>query len=188
MRFEMDTKSVKTDARVVAATVKDLKEEVRRGRFREDLFYRLDVIEIRMPPLRERPGDVAPLALHFVQKYSRKFGKPVKKVSDEALDALGAYPWPGNVRELENAIERAMILEETDTIRRASLPIAGKASGTASAPAHGDDLSIKKAEEKMEREFIKRALEKTGNNRTRAAELLEISHRTLLYKIKSYGL
>jgi len=178
-----DTRSVKVDVRVVAATLKDLKEEIKKGSFRDDLYYRLNVIELRLPPLRSRPGDIAALAAHFIEKYARSFGKSVKALSKEAREALAAYPWPGNVRELENVIERAMILEETDTIRELSLPLT--LSG-GHATVHG--LSIKKAEEEIEKELIARALEKTGNNRTKAAQLLEISHRALLYKIKNYGL
>ncbi|MDP2689231.1 MAG: sigma-54 dependent transcriptional regulator [Deltaproteobacteria bacterium] len=186
-----DTKSTKVDTRVVAATLKDLREEISKGAFREDLYYRLNVIEIKLPPLRERSGDIPVLAAHFVEKYAKKFGKTVKTLSKEALDALSGYSWPGNVRELENVIERAMILEETDAIRKKSLPIRAPSSGP--APERGMDaanggLSIKKASQHMEKELIARALDKTGGNKTKAAELLEISHRALLYKIKNYGL
>jgi len=185
-----DTKSVKVDVRVVAATLKDLREEITRGGFREDLFYRLDVIEIKLPPLRSRSSDIPLLSAHFVEKYARKFGKPVKSLSAEAAGALLEYSWPGNVRELENVIERAMILEETSTIRKKSLPIrpASKRGPEKAGERPLDDLSIKKASQVMEKELILAALEKTGGNRTKAAELLEISHRALLYKIKNYGL
>lgn len=191
-----DTKSIKIDTRVVAATVKDLRQEVKRGAFREDLYYRLNVIEIKLPPLRERPGDIAGLAAHFAEKYARKFGKPVKGLSKDALDAILSYPWPGNIRELENAIERAMILEDTGTIRKETLPIGVDRTGGAGRPDFADPsimpedfgLSIKKAEEAIEKVLIKKALEKAHNNKTKAAAMLEISHRALLYKIKSYGL
>ncbi|MFQ5737021.1 MAG: sigma-54-dependent transcriptional regulator [Thermodesulfobacteriota bacterium] len=185
-----DTKSVKVNTRVVAATLKDLPSEIRKGSFREDLFYRLNVIEIKIPPLRDRPADIPVLAAHFVEKYAKEFGKPVKALSREAQEALAGYSWPGNVRELENVIERAMILEETDTIRKMSLPIRTATPGP-SAPAPGappEVLSIKQASVTMERDLIARALERTGGNKTKAAELLEISHRALLYKIKNYGL
>jgi two-component system response regulator AtoC len=181
-----DTRPIKIDTRVVAATVKDLREAIRRGLFREDLYYRLNVIEIRLPPLRERPSDIAGLARLFVEKYAKKFRKPVKGLSDEALAALMVYPWPGNVRELENVIERAMLLEEGSTISKASLPLSDRGGAPMAAAFPAGDLSIKKAQEAMEREFIRKALEKTNNNKTRAAALLEISHRALLYKIKSY--
>ncbi len=182
-----DTRPVKIDTRVVAATHRDLKEEIKKANFREDLYYRLNVIEIKLPALRERPGDIPGLTAHFVEKYAKKFGKPVKGVSREAAELLSGYSWPGNVRELENAVERAMILEETDTIRRESLPIGPKTAHPAS-PFSSEELSIKKAHESLEKDLIKKALAKTNNNRTRAAEILEISHRALLYKIKSYGL
>lgn len=183
-----DTKPVKIDTRVVAATIKDLKEEIKKNRFREDLYYRLDVIEIKMPPLRVRTGDIPALAAHFVEKFARKFGKSVKGLSPGALVALKNYPWPGNVRELENAIERAMILEDGQTIGKESLPItAGEAAGFKTL-LPDDMLSIKKAHEVVEKELIKKALQKTNNNRTRAAVLLDLSHRALLYKIKNYKL
>jgi two-component system response regulator AtoC len=191
-----DTRPVKIDTRIVAATLKDLKAEVSAGRFREDLYYRLNVIEIHIPPLRERPLDIEPLALHFVEKYASRFGKPVKGISTEAFKTLKGYAWPGNIRELENAIERAMILEETGAIRNDTLPVGQTGAGgpapdtspETSPETSKEGLSIKKASERMERELIGKALEKTGNNRTRAAALLDISHRALLYKIKSYGL
>ncbi|MBI5467516.1 MAG: sigma-54-dependent Fis family transcriptional regulator [Deltaproteobacteria bacterium] len=182
-----DTRPVKIDTRVVAATHKDLKEEIKKSNFREDLYYRLNVIEIKLPPLRDRPGDIPGLTAHFIEKYAKKFGKPVKGVSKEAAELLSGYSWPGNVRELENAVERAMILEETDTIRGESLPIGPKTAHPA-APFSFAELSIKKAHESLEKDLIKKALARTNNNRTRAAEILEISHRALLYKIKSYGL
>lgn len=178
-----DNKAVKVDVRVVAATLRDLKEEIKKGSFRDDLYYRLNVIEVKLPPLRARPGDIPALAAHFIEKYGRRFGKPAKALSGEAAAALMSYNWPGNIRELENVIERAMILEESGTIRTLALPIA---QGGPQKEFHG--LSIKKAEEELEKELITRALERTGNNRTKAAQILEISHRALLYKIKSYGL
>ncbi len=181
-----DTKPIKIDTRVVAATLKDLREEIKKGGFREDLFYRLNVIEIKVPPLRERASDIPGLAAHFVEKYAKKFGKPAKKLSKEVLETLLGYAWPGNVRELENVIERAMILEETDTIRNKSLPIVNRPVNL--SPSFSEDLSIKKASEAIERELIKKALDRTNNNKTKAAEVLELSHRALLYKIKNYGL
>ncbi len=185
-----DTKSTKIDTRVVAATIRDLREEIKAGRFREDLFYRLNVIEIKLPALRERPADLEALAMHFVEKFSKRFGKPAKAFSKEALDAVLAYQWPGNVRELENAVERAMILEEGPVISKETLPISHAATGNTAATPYvtSGNLSIKQAQEAIERELIKRALEHTGNNKTKAAQLLEISHRALLYKIKNYGL
>jgi two-component system response regulator AtoC len=183
-----DTRSKKVDVRVVAATVMDLTEEIKKGDFREDLYYRLNVIPIKVPPLRERNVEVQGLAEHFVKKYSKKFGKPLKVLSKDAIEVLLAYPWPGNVRELENVIERALILEEGSEIGADVLPISERVTGGQLPIDLTENLSIKKAEEALERELIKRALEKTKGNRTKAAELLEISNRALLYKIKGYGL
>ncbi|MBI5561248.1 MAG: sigma-54-dependent Fis family transcriptional regulator [Deltaproteobacteria bacterium] len=179
-----DVKSARIDARVVAATVKDLKTEIKAGRFREDLYYRLNVIETRLPPLRDRKADIPALAAHFAGKYARRFGKRAKAILPEAMDELVRYPWPGNVRELENVMERAMILEEGGVIRKESLPIRENEPGA----AYGGGLSVKKAQEAMERGLITKALAQTGNNKTKAAELLELSMRALLYKIKNYGL
>lgn len=183
-----DTKPIKVDTRVVAATAKDLRQAIDNGQFREDLYFRLNVIEIKLPPLRERSADIALLAAHFVEKYSARFGKKVKGISDEAYALLKSYNWPGNVRELENVIERAMILEDTGWITPDSLPISARFGARAAQAATSSALSIKKARETIERTLIKKALEATGNNKTKAAELLEISFRALLYKIKDYGL
>ncbi len=192
-----DTKSVKVDTRVVAATVKDLKGEIELGRFREDLYYRLNVIELKLPPLSERPGDIEALSKHFIGKYADEFGKGLKRLTPAALEALKGYPWPGNIRELENVIERAMILEESAEIEPKTLPIgrpASPVSGAAGAAIPGlamdtdSGLSLKVASVALEKAFIAKALERTGNNRTKAAKLLQISLRALLYKIKNYEL
>ncbi len=183
-----DTKSKKVDVMVIAATVRDLTEEIKKENFREDLFYRLNVIPIKVPPLRQRTVEIPGLAEHFVEKYSKKFGKLPKKLSKEAIDVLLAYPWPGNVRELENVIERTLILEEDPEIGPDVLPISMKGVGGPLPPEITETLSIKKAEVALERELIRKALERTKGNRTKAAKLLEISHRALLYKIKEYEL
>jgi two-component system response regulator AtoC len=187
------------DVRVVAATSRALEDEVAAGRFREDLLYRLDVLTLRLPPLRERPGDVARLAAHFLASARARLGGVVvaREIGREALAALEAYRWPGNVRELENTIERAAVLCDVVEIDLGSLPerviaAGGKAPPPAplapDAPGADGDLSIKRAARRTEEVLIRRALERTGGNRTRAAELLEISHRALLYKIKEYGI
>ncbi|MCP3677368.1 MAG: sigma-54-dependent Fis family transcriptional regulator [Deltaproteobacteria bacterium] len=184
-----DTRSRSIDVRVVAATARDLQNEVREGAFREDLYYRLNVIPITLPPLRERGSDIPLLVDHFIGIAAHKFGKPIDGISDNALELLMSYRWPGNVRELENIIERAVILEDGDTISPVSLPFTEREfrqSPSVTTHLTEPELSIKKAHEAVERELIARALEATGGNRTRAAELLEISHRALLYKIKSY--
>lgn len=182
-----DSKSRKIDVRVIAATARDLSGEIKKGNFREDLFYRLNVVPVTIPPLRERQGDIPLLVNHFTVIYAKKFGRPIKGVDDEALKYLISYPWPGNVRELENVIERAVILEDGDTVTIKSLPFF-KTQDVGLQTAELSDLSIKKAEETIEKELIKKALNATGGNKTKAAELLEISHRALLYKIKGYGL
>jgi len=179
-----DVRTEKIDVRVIAATARDIEEEIKKGNFREDLYYRLNVIQIKLPPLRERTGDIPGLLKLFLERYSKKYSKPIRAIEDDAMKAIFSYRWPGNVRELENLIERAVILEETDTIRAINLPILAK-KGPSFSP---DTISIKKASEGLEKELIKKALEMTKGNKTKAAELLEISHRALLYKIKDYGL
>jgi two-component system response regulator AtoC len=180
------------DARVVAASVRDLGAAVEAGQFREDLYYRLNVVGIRLPPLRERDGDVRTLASHFLARFGRT--RPdvrVEALSDEALAALEAYRWPGNVRELEHAIERAVVLCDGPSIREEDLPEAVREAPARSAAVPitpETDLSVKRALRAMEEQLIRRALDQTRGNRTRAAELLELSYRALLYKIKEYGI
>ncbi|NOY91724.1 MAG: sigma-54-dependent Fis family transcriptional regulator [Deltaproteobacteria bacterium] len=183
------TRDQKVDVRVIAATVRDLRREVDEGRFREDLYYRLDVLSIRVPPLRERPEDVPLLIEHFLEKNNGKLGTHLSGVDAQARKALLAYPWPGNVRELENVMERAVVLAEGEEICFDDLPPRLKEPMDPIARLlEGDELSIKKTQRFMERTLIAKALERTGGNRTTAAKLLEISHRALLYKIKGYGL
>jgi two-component system response regulator AtoC len=187
-----ETRSERVDVRVVAATVRDLAAAVAAGQFREDLFYRLNVVGIRLPPLRERAADVPALARHFLARYAPlRPGAPIEGFADEALAALQAYRWPGNVRELEHAVERAAVLCEGPLIREEDLPEVVRGGPpppppAASAPA--GLLSIKRATRAVEEELIRRALAQTQGNRTRAAELLELSYRALLYKIKEYGI
>jgi len=173
------------DVRVIAATARKLEAEVAAGRFREDLFYRLNVVQLEVPPLRERPRDVPLLADHFIAHFRATLGKPVRAISDEALERLVAYRWPGNVRELENVIERAVILADGDTLTLRELPqnvvVADASEGTT------PDLSLKRARRAAEVDAIRRALRATDGNRTHAARLLQISHRALLYKLKEYG-
>jgi len=184
-----DTRPVKIDVRVLAATTKDLAGEVRAGRFRDDLFYRINVLQVTVPPLRERAGDVGLLIQHFVDKTAKRLGLQVNQVNPAALRALQRYSWPGNVRELENVIERAMVMAGERTIELEDLPpdLQAQARSPHLLPDDGT-LSIKEATRRLERELIRRALEKTGGNRTQAVRLLEISHPALLYKIKEYGL
>jgi two-component system response regulator AtoC len=186
-----DTRSHRVDVRVVAATARDLSEAARRGEFREDLLYRLDVVKLRLPPLRERPGDIPLLARHFLGRFSRlrPDRPPPAGFAPGALEALASHRWPGNVRELEHAIERAVILAEGPEIREEDLPDAVRAPAAPAPLAAGEaDLSVKRRTRALEEGLIRRALERTGGNRTRAAELLELSYRALLYKIKEYGI
>jgi two-component system response regulator AtoC len=179
----------RVDVRVVSATARDLEADVAGGRFREDLFFRLNVFSLSLPPLRERIDDIPLLVDHFLEKYSRSFGKRVSGVSPEALGLITSYPWPGNVRELENTIERGVILCDGEFLTPAILPdrLKGEHPGDRDL-LPGDLLSIKQAGERLEKELIRRALERTGGNRTHAAKLLEISLRGLIYKIKEYGM
>ncbi len=185
-----DSKARSVDVRVIAATARDLQADVAAGRFREDLFYRLNVVHIEVPPLRERPEDIPVLAGHFLTLMTGRLGRPDLRFSDEALQLLCAYHWPGNVRELENTVERAVILADGDEIDLSSLPkeLHGAGSSEASAPSGPGDLSLKKARRDLEIELIRRALDRTGGNRTHAAKELGISHRALLYKLKDYEL
>ena len=179
----------KVDVRVIAASLKDLQGEVKAGTFREDLFYRLNVIQIEMPALRERRDDIPALLTHFVGVQNARLGTNVKGVTPEALEAILAYPWPGNVRELQNCIERGVVLANGDTIDVDLLPERlRESSDELKQLFSAEELSIKKMSAALERILIRRALEKTKGNRTNAAKLLEISHRALLYKIKDYGL
>ena len=177
------------DVRVISATSKSLSREVADGRFRGDLLYRLNAFTITIPPLRERPEDIPLLVEHFLAKHTGRLGIRPRCVTPEAMRCLMTYPWPGNVRELENCIERGLILAEGD-ITPELLPenIRG-ARGTATlGDIPPDCLSLKVASELLERRLIGRALARTGGNRTHAARLLEISHRSLLYKLKEYGI
>jgi two-component system response regulator AtoC len=183
-----DTKARAVDVRVIAATSRDLEAEVAEGRFREDLFYRLNVMRLEVPPLRERPRDIPLLVDHFLAHFRKTLGRAVRTLSDDALERLLAYRWPGNVRELENVIERAIILADGDTVTLRELP---QNVVSPEDPAQGrglQDFSLKRARRSVEVDVIQRALRATGGNRTHAARLLGISHRALLYKIKDYGL
>jgi two-component system response regulator AtoC len=177
----------KVDVRVVAATVRDLAQEVREGRFREDLFYRLNVIAMQLPPLRERREDVAPLVEHFIARTNVKLGTAIEGASAEAMKLLIDYRWPGNVRELENTIERAMVLCDGKRIEAESLPERIRESrDRIRLSLQSGELSIKKTTRIIEEELIRKALRETRGNRTNAAKILEISHRALLYKIKEF--
>ncbi len=185
-----ESKSIQIDVRIISATAKDLTKEVNEGRFREDLFYRLNVLPIYIPPLRERKEDIPLLVPHFINKYSQSMNKPVVGITSKALDALMDYKWYGNVRELENTIERAIVLTDRENIELENLPIEIQnfQDQIQLIPLAEEEYSIKKASKFLEMNLIKKALKKTKGNHTHAARLLEISHRALLYKIKEYGI
>ncbi len=182
-----DSKDIEVNVRLIAATHRDLAADVKAGRFREDLFYRINVLLIHIPPLRNRRDDVNLLIDHFILRNNARLGTRSRGVSTEARKLLLEYSWPGNVRELENTIERAMVLAETDLLEVSDLPERIRdALDPVQVHLASGELSIKRTAAAIEQILIRRALQKTKGNRTRAADLLEISHRALLYKIKDY--
>ena len=183
---------VPVDVRILAATNKDLEHEVERGRFRQDLFYRLNVIQVRMPALRERREDVALIAQHFLERFAREMEKPMRGIAPDAIEAMTAYRFPGNVRELENIIERAVTFEVSDILTPQSLPrhvleprsVRPVSAERVEIPGDGMDLDGLLAE--LERGYLVEALRRTGGNRTEAAKLLGVSFRSIRYKLDKY--
>jgi transcriptional regulator with GAF, ATPase, and Fis domain len=171
-------RTVKVDLRIIAATHRDLEEMVRRGQFRQDLFFRLNVVPLELPPLRARPGDLAALARHFVQQFSRQLGKRLE-LSTAALAALGGYDWPGNVRELRNAVERAVVLADGCDVLE---PDDFRFDMAAVVPSRGGSLFQEIAQAESER--IKDALRRSGGSKSRAARLLGIPRTTLNDKLR----
>jgi len=182
------TRTVKVDVRVIAASNKDLEREVKEARFREDLFYRLNVVPISLPPLRERKEDIPALATHFFAIYRDKNRKELKDISGKAMDLLMRYDWPGNIRELENCIERAVILARGEVIVPADLPPPIQALSSWEQEMQGLELPSGISLQEVEKALILKTLEDTGGNRTRAAEILGINRRTLQNKLKEYGI
>jgi DNA-binding NtrC family response regulator len=186
-------KDISVNVQVVASTNRDLEAAVREGKFREDLFYRLSVIPIQIPPLRERKEDIPLLVEHFVQRYNTQFRKKVEQVSQDGMKLMMSYSWPGNIRELKNAIERAMILADKDRIDVPHLPIRIADPCTASMPrASGTALVRLPSEgaglEDIEKNLLEQALQHAHGNKTRASRLLKISRDTLRYKVKKHHL
>jgi two-component system NtrC family response regulator/two-component system response regulator HydG len=184
-------KTFKVDVRIVAATHRDLKKKLEEGSFREDLYYRLNVIEIHIPPMRERPGDIPLLAHHFLRKYSDANAKDLKGISDDVLALLLSHSWPGNVRELENAMERAVVLTSEGVLTPAHFPTLRRAAGAdAPKPAAGmAALGVRipgSTLADLEREAILRTLEAVGGSTSKAAAILDISARKIQYKLKEY--
>ena len=191
-----DTRTRDVDVRVVAATNRSLEQEVQEGRFREDLFYRIAVLTVDLPPLRERLEDVPHLIRYLFERHRKRLGVQVEGVAPETMDVLKSYPWPGNVRELENVLERALVLADGPRVRPEDLPpmvrspaLRGESiSGSAGTDDPSSDLSVKRRGAELEKELIKAALERTGGHRGNAARLLDLSDRALRYKIQEYEL
>ncbi|MCK4583861.1 sigma-54-dependent Fis family transcriptional regulator, partial [candidate division WOR-3 bacterium] len=171
--------SLHVDVRIICATNKDLRKKIEEGIFREDLFYRLNVVEIHIPPLRERKEDITPLVNHFIKKYSKVSGKSIEGISNEAMRYLFSYNWPGNVRELESLIERAIVMSRDTIIDVDDLPISLKG-----IEEKEGDLALKMVEKK----HIERVLGLQGGNISKAAEILGIHRNTLMSKLKEYNI
>ncbi len=179
------TKPTKVDVRIITATNRNLEELLERGLFREDLYYRLNVFPIYVPPLRERVPDIIPLAEFFLEKYAKEYGKQIKRLSSPAIDLLVQYHWPGNVRELENVIERAVIVCDEEVIRSYHLP---QSLQTAESSQTKTRRTLAQAVRNLEIELIVEALKETRGNQSQAAKLLDTSLRILNYKIRKYGI
>ena len=177
---------IKVDVRVIAATNRALEDEVKKGRFREDLYYRLNVMAVPLPPLRSRRGDIPLLIAHYIDTFNAEFRKKIKGVAPTALTALQGYAWPGNVRELRNAVERAMLLSESAELNESHFPVLSAAPGELSTgiglPAGGINL------EGLERSLVVQALERAGWNQTKAASLLGLNRDQIRYRVEKFGL
>jgi DNA-binding NtrC family response regulator len=178
------TSSVPIDVRFVFATNRDLEAEVARGAFRADLYYRVNGLSVIIPPLRERLGEIEPLARSFLAAAAARDARPLPPFSADALEAMRAWSWPGNIRELKNVIDRALLLAGEAEVSAQALGLGEVAARPASAPAAG----LREEREAAERRAVIDALEKTGGNQTRAAELLGVSRRTLVSRLQEYGL
>jgi transcriptional regulator with PAS, ATPase and Fis domain len=182
------TRTIHSDVRIVAATNKNLEEQVKKGAFREDLFYRLNVINIHLPPLRERREDIEPLARHFLRKYALETGKRIEQLAPRAVSSLLAYEWPGNVRELQNVMERAVVLARGEAITSRDFPQAlqGDEQICLQLPERGGSLT--EILEDLERQLIVQTLRREGGSQTRASASLGIKRTTLRYKMEKYRL
>ncbi|MGB0066270.1 MAG: sigma 54-interacting transcriptional regulator, partial [Terracidiphilus sp.] len=180
------TQPLRVDVRLIASTNKDLEEEIAKGNFREDLFYRLNVVPFFVPPLRERKQDIPLLAREFLKEFGRQYGRPRVEIGEDALEALGRYHWPGNVRELKNVIERVLILNPRALrIERKHLPPLTHKTG---ARATEEFLSLQQARDAYEREYIQKKIEEARNNISHAAELLGLERSHLYRKMKALGI
>ena len=183
-----DSKSMKIDVRVVAATARDLEKEVGKGTFRQDLYYRLNVMTIKLPPLRERNEDIPLLCKRFIDQFNKTLDMNISGLAPEAMSLLLEYSWPGNVRELENSIERAMVIADDSLLLPEHFPARVMANNGSEPSSIFNGFSLKEAQKVMEKKLITRALKETKSNRTQASKLLEISHPSLLTKIKAYNI
>ena len=180
------TQPLRVDVRLIASTNKDLEEEIAKGNFREDLFYRLNVVPFFVPPLRDRKQDIPPLAREFLLQFGREYGRPHVEISDDAMDALMHYHWPGNVRELKNLIERVLILNpKTSRIERKQLPPLTQKTSSRSLSDHS---TLQQARDAYERDYILKKLDEARNNMSRAAELLGLERSHLYRKMKTLGI
>ena len=175
--------NIRVDVRIVAATNRDLEEEVKQGRFRQDLYYRVNVVGIEIPPLRMRKGDIPILVEHFIRLYANEHGKTIRSITPETLDRLVKYPFPGNVRELGNVIEQAVVLTRGDIITARDLPM--RISSLEGEPSDG--LSLEEQVERLEKTHLFRAIKEAGGNKSAAARILGISERKIRYMLKKYG-
>jgi two-component system response regulator HydG len=178
------SETIQVDVRIVTATNRNLEEEVREKRFREDLYYRLNVVVLDVPPLREREGDIPLLADFFLRRFAERNKRTVQGITPECMDVLIRYPWPGNVRELENTIERGVILMRGEYLDVAGLPIAVQRWAGMNPKKETEQPSTLKEAERL---LILKTLEETGGNRSEAARRLQITRKTLLNKLKKYG-
>jgi len=185
------TEEVTVDARIVAATNQNLKKKIKEGKFREDLFYRLNIISFEMPPLREKMNDLPLLVDHFLQKYCQRMRKEIQKISPEVMSIFGSYSWPGNVRELENVIERAVAIEDSDVVRINSLPkdvLTSPQEGESASLYINPGFNLYSCLDELSQNYIKQARFEAGGNLRQTASLLGISYRSLRYLIDKYGL
>lgn len=184
------TETIEVDVRVISATNRDLEDAVEQGEFRKDLYYRLAVVPVHLPQLRARREEIPELVKHLLERHTGRLGITVDGVTPEAMQILLDYPWPGNIRELENVLERALVLTDGSMIDTEDLPesVRRPAPDTPGLGVDGDDLSVKRHGARLERHLIQLALDRTGGNKTHAADLLELSPRALRYKIQEYGL
>jgi DNA-binding NtrC family response regulator len=182
-------RDIDVDARVIAATNENIEETVRARRFREDLYYRLDVFRVHLPPLRERPGDVSFLTNHFIARFGALYKKSIRRAPSEIYQILRAYPWPGNVRELKNVIQRAVVMAKGAELTADLLPprITTGIGSAASGKAHWPSIRLGMSLEEVEKEFIMMTLKSMAGNKAKAAATLRISRHTLYDKLKKYG-